>query len=260
MNPIVQRSVRAVLKRLPRRLNGLLVRSAVEFVPDGVREQCGLLDGWWSLRNAAANGLAPGAIVDVGACRGKWSRSAREIFPRARVLMIEANPECAAYLAEAVQAMPGSACERVLLGPREETEVPFYQMHEGSSVLPELSDAPRRCVSLEMRTLDRVVEAHALPGPLLLKLDVQGFELEVLKGGEATLARSEAVFMEVSLLPYNRDAPLFAAVVAQMARKGFVLYDLCSTRRRASDGALFQSDALFVRDDSPLRAPKPFFK
>ena len=56
------------------------------------------------------------------------------------------------------------------------------------------------------------------------------------------------------------DAPLFAAVVAQMAAQGFVLYDLCSTRRRAADGALFQSDVLFVREDSPLRSPKPFFR
>ena len=260
MHPIIQRSTQAVLKRLPRRFNGLLVRLARDQVPDSVREQCGLLDGAWSLRNAAANGLAPGAIVDVGACRGKWSLAARKIFPRAQVLMIEANPECKIYLAEAVRALPGAACELVLLGPRAAAAVPFYQMHEGSSVLPELSDVPRRCVALEMRTLDQVVEAHALPGPLLLKLDVQGFELEVLKGGGGTLARSAAVFMEVSFIPYNQDAPLFAAVVAQMAAQGFVLYDLCSTRRRAADGALFQSDVLFVREDSPLRSPKPFFR
>ena len=259
MHPIVQRSLRAVLARLPRRLNGLLVRAAKDFVPDNVREQAGLLDAGWSLRNAAKNGLAPGAIIDVGACQGNWSLAAREIFPGAKFLLIEANPECEAQLADTVRRLPGAAFERTLLGPCAATAVPFFQMHEGSSVLPELTNAPRRCVPLEMRTLDQVVGAHDLPGPWLLKLDVQGYELEVLKGGGETLARSEAVFLEVSFIPYNRDAPLFAEVVAWMRARGLVIYDLCSTRRRATDGALFQGDVLFVREDSALRATRPFY-
>jgi hypothetical protein len=93
----------------------------------------------------------------------------------------------------------------------------------------------------------------------LLKLDVQGFELEVLRGGRRTLELSEVVIMEVSLLPYNDGAPLFADVVAFMNEEGFVLFDFCGQLRRESDRVLFQTDVPFARRGSHLRAPRKFW-
>jgi hypothetical protein len=92
-----------------------------------------------------------------------------------------------------------------------------------------------------------------------MKLDVQGFELEVLKGGGRALALSEVVILEVALLPYNDGGPLFADVVAFMNKEGFLVFDFCGQFRRESDFALFQTDVAFVRRESSLRAPRRFW-
>jgi hypothetical protein len=110
-----------------------------------------------------------------------------------------------------------------------------------------------------MDTLDSLIDSAALQAPLLLKLDVQGFELEVLKGGRRTLKLSEVVIMEVSLLPYNDGAPSFADVVGFMNEEGFVAFDFCGQFRRESDHALFQTDVVFVRRESNLRAQRKFW-
>jgi hypothetical protein len=110
-----------------------------------------------------------------------------------------------------------------------------------------------------MDTLDNITAETSLRSPLLLKLDVQGFELEVLKGASQTLALSEIVIMEASLLPYNDGSPLFAEVIAFMNKEGFVAFDFCGQLRRESDCALFQTDVAFVRRESNLRAPRRFW-
>ena len=101
--------------------------------------------------------------------------------------------------------------------------------------------------------------AAGVRGPFLLKLDVQGYEIEVLKGGARALAEAEAFLLEVPLLQYNEGAPLFAEVVEFMKDAGFVAFDICGQVRRETDGALFQVDILFVPERSALRAHMAFW-
>jgi len=113
--------------------------------------------------------------------------------------------------------------------------------------------------SLPMKTLDSVVARRKMPGPILLKADVQGYELEVLRGANETLRNTEVILLEVSTLPYNIGAPLFSDVVAFVADRRFLIYDFCHLHRRQSDDTAFQVDVLFAREDSALRSEKRFF-
>jgi hypothetical protein len=125
-------------------------------------------------------------------------------------------------------------------------------MGTGSSVLSERTSADRNEVKLRMSTLDALV-AGDVQLPILLKLDVQGYELEVLRGARTVLSKAEVVILECSLIEYNDGAPLFAETVSFMKERGFVVYDFCGQMRRESDGALFQTDVIFTREDSALR-------
>jgi FkbM family methyltransferase len=179
--------------------------------------------------------------------------------------MFDGDPDNEAALINAVREI-GSRSKYflALLGPERKDAVAFYK-HDpeigttGSSILPELTSFAKEAVTLPMDTLDSVTDSADLRAPLLLKLDVQGFELEVLKGGRRTLGLSEVVIMEASLLPYNDGSPLFADVVAFMNDEGFVAFDFCGQHRRESDNALFQTDVAFARRDSSLRTQRKFW-
>jgi len=167
--------------------------------------------------------------------------------------MFDANPDNDRALRNTVRELRSRSEHFItLLGAVKNDAVTFYKLGTGSSVLPELSTVEREVVTLHMDTLDNKAESAALQVPLLLKLDVQGFELEVLAGGRRTLRLSEVVIMEVSLLPCNDGGPLFADVIAFMKEEGFVVFDFCGQHRREGDKVLVQTDVAFVRNDSRL--------
>lgn len=210
--------------------------------------------------NLKRNGFAPRTILDIGAYVGGWTEEVAGIFPDARVWMFEAQQDKKAAL-EAVAARVGPRVRvcNVLLGAARRDAVTYHLMETGSSVLSENTTMGRSSVSLPMTTLDDVAVGEASQSPIFLKLDVQGYELEVLKGGRSTLARSEVVLMEVSLLQYNEGAPLFRDVVDHMHQQGFVAYDVCGQSRRETDDALYQVDMVFTKPDSNLRAARKFW-
>jgi len=124
--------------------------------------------------------------------------------------------------------------------------------------MEELTTFEKEEITLPMRRLDDI-GVNEYQSPLMMKLDVQGFELEVLAGATETLKRTEVILSEVSLLPYNKGAPLMHEVIGYLAERDFLPYDICGGWRRESDGALAQTDIIFVRRDSDLRAHRKFW-
>jgi FkbM family methyltransferase len=237
-----------------------LMPQLLEFVPEYAKFRMRFPTLQGLLEHLKNNGFAPSAIVDVGAYVGDWSRTAAGVFPSAPLLMIDANPKNEEALQNAQREIGARSNYLVtLLGPEAKPSVRFYTLGTGSSVLPELTTYARGETTLPMNTLDSVAGAIARQAPILLKLDVQGFELEVLGGGESVLKQAEVVLLEAALLPYNEGAPLFQEVVRFMAEAGFAVYDFCGQSRRETDWALLQTDVVFARNDSPLRQRKKFW-
>jgi FkbM family methyltransferase len=230
-----------------------------EFFPD-ISYRCGLPSLSRSLNNLTAQGFLPLFIFDIGGYRGNWAREAAAIFPEARLLMVEANPQQELDLAATARELgPRAEYTLQLLGPELGEDVAFHQVTSGSSVFEEATTFPRTTIRLPMDTLDHLLEKHSWSPPLLLKLDVQGFELEILKGGSRALAAAEVVILETSLLEYNRGAPLLDDVICFMKRAGFLAYDICGQLRRESDAVLFQVDFVFCKERSQLRQHKKFW-
>ena len=136
-------------------------------------------------------------------------------------------------------------------------------MHVALTSSSLLRDAHNRDFPVEIfpqTTLDRTIrDFYAGRAPDLLKLDVQGFELQVLKGGEASLGGIRAILTEVSLLDLHEDVPLLHELTGWLGGRGFVAYDICGMTRRPLDQALWQADLIFVRKDDPLRRDKGYF-
>jgi FkbM family methyltransferase len=200
-------------------------------------------------------GLNVNTCLDIGAYEGEWTDMFRRIFPKARVLMIEPQRTKESILRAKAAASRGRVdFEMALLGAISKPEVIFFEMETGSSLLPELTGHARNAVGIPLTTLDDSVQKRwATANVDFIKLDTQGYELEIMKGGLKTLGRAKAVLTEASVQPFNEGAPRAAEVISFLKANGFELFDFCSQMRR-SDGVLWQTDLLFLREGTLVEA------
>jgi FkbM family methyltransferase len=103
-------------------------------------------------------------------------------------------------------------------------------------------------IEVDVRVLDDI---NTFDPPYLVKLDVEGAELDALKGGVRTLSQTDLVLAEVSILPRHRGEASLAEFVAFMDAQGFRLFDIPSMDQRGSGGTLVYIDAAFVRKADP---------
>jgi FkbM family methyltransferase len=122
----------------------------------------------------------------------------------------------------------------------------LYLEQENSSV----NGVPRTVAAVKLDTLR---EEHAPEPPFLLKIDVQGAELDVLTGAAHLLQQTDYVLLEVSFFEFFAGGPQFHDVIVFMKKHGFVAYDLSGLQYRPLDGALSQADVSFVREAGRLR-------
>lgn len=210
----------------------------------------------WSIQNLYNNGFRPNTILDIGAYEGEWTSMCIKIFKHAKFIMFEAQEAKQIKLDELKSDQIDYHIG--LLGPTVTDKAKFYVNETVSSALPEAAKTNQEYVEIPMYTIDEVLLKKGVANVDFIKLDVQGFELEVLKGASKTLETAEVVLMEVSLIEINKGAPLINEVMQFMSSRDFQCYDICSMVRRPLDKALWQTDLIFVKNNSQLISSKKY--
>ena len=198
-------------------------------------------------------GFQPSVIYDVGASNGCWSRNCLETFPAARYFCVEPQEEHAPALERLHRECPNVTYWQGCLGANTQKMI-FHADGDGSSLLPGHwgnSYGTQREVTVE--SLDWLIEQGVCPQPDLIKLDVQGYELEVLKGAAAALKNVSMIIAEASFFSFQEGMPLFHDVVGYLAEYGFVVADVLSLSVRPLDAAAAQTDILFLQETHPIR-------
>lgn len=210
-----------------------------------------------ALARLAGLGFTPEFVFDVGAYRGDFARVCLSLWPRARVVCFEPLEDQLPTLRTLASVTGRVDVIESLVGSTVLPAVPLHRAETASSILEEHSPNLFETRSYAMTTIDAVVaSSYSERSPDLLKIDVQGYELEVLKGAVKSLTGISAVLAEVNLLDIHRQVPLAHEVVNWLAERGFVAYDICGLVRRPLDDALWQADILFVPENSALREDK----
>jgi FkbM family methyltransferase len=231
---------------LPAGLRGWLREMALRTIPS-MRH----LDMGRRLSRLKKLGFMPESIVDVGAAQGHWAAMAARLWPRAAILGIEPNEGNIPFLEETKKQLPHFDYLRGLLG-REDKQVQYVDASDQTSLF-DVAAPGEKLGSAHMYTLDSLLQRLPRP-PQFIKLDVQGYELEVLSGGTEAMRTCDALLLEVSFISFFEGVPTVDQVVAFMRERGFHWYDVMGIYRRPYDDALAQLDVMFLRSDHPLRS------
>ena len=172
------------------------------------------------------------SVIDVGANRGQFALYARVRFPEARIYSLEPldeprrrmqtlfqDDERVQVMAKAAGETPGTATLHV--SGRDHSSSLLTMAERQTQLYPETAMVGDEDV--EVDTLDAMFAKVDLPGPILLKLDVQGCELSALKGAMALLTRVDTVLTEASFVPFYEGQALFDEVHACLTDAGFRL-------------------------------------
>lgn len=202
-------------------------------------------------------GLRPQTIIDVGAAYGGVTSTCFDVFPDSNFLMLEALTEYTAPLEAVRQRIPNAKIVWAAVG--KENGKTIFNVHKdlvGSSLYKETEgggvDGTERTVPVV--TLDWVCREEKTTGPYLIKIDVQGAELDVLRGAAEILPETECIFLEVSLFEFFKGGPQLFDVIFFMKECGFVCYDIFGFQYRLLDNALSQVDMVFVKEKGLFRS------
>jgi FkbM family methyltransferase len=194
----------------------------------------------WNLKDRE---YTPKRILDIGAHFGYWAKNSQIVFPEAEILSIEGNPECESYLKE---NNPNYLI--TLLGDKNEYKH-FYLPENnptctGGSYYKEQTPFYNNVITkkLSSRTLDSL----NLEPFNFIKIDVQGAELDIIKGGLKTILECDFLQLEVSLMRYNQNAPLVSNLVSYLYHLDFYIFDITSLLYY--DQKLNQTDLIFINN------------
>lgn len=208
------------------------------------------------LQQARNMGLAPATVIDVGAAYGTFSLQCYNIFPDARYILVEPLEEYKPFLETVNRTIP-KAQFIVATAHTEsgETNINVHSDLVGSSLYleEENSDVDGTPRTVRAVALDSLMKDCSAEPPYLIKIDVQGAELDVLLGSEEILGCTDYVFLEVSFFQFFQGGPQFYDIITFMKSRGFVAYDICGLQYRPLDNALSQADIAFVKESGLLR-------
>ncbi len=219
----------------------------------GDRDLFRLLDKPWLQRQNIRT------VLDVGANEGQFIKAARALFPAASIFAFEPNPRLTQPLQDLLSAGSANAVFQIACG-REPKIMPLHlaTFSPATSLLsPTSLQVPEfpaveteQTIDVKVERLDHVVEQHgSARKPYLLKIDVQGFELEVLDGAVRILPDVAAIVCEVNTALFYEGQASFEGISAFMRQHNFKLVDIGEPIRARETAEVLYFDVAFLNSD-----------
>jgi FkbM family methyltransferase len=204
----------------------------------------------------ANEGITPRTVVDVGANTGQFTMACMRRFRRPRIYAFEPVLEAFQSLCKAAKKFKEISAYNIAVGERDGV-VAFHVASDtqSSSILAQNGKLSAsfpgtgviRTVELEMKTLQTALRGVALEPPVLLKLDVQGYEAKVIGGAGSFLDNVDYIVAETSFSPLYEGETTFLSLVKLLRDHSFTFRRPVGILISPVDGTFLQIDALFCR-------------
>ena len=193
----------------------------------------------------------PDVIFDVGASNGKWSYLIQKIVPDAAYHLFEPLvdhvPSYTSIMQSNLEKSSKFTLHKYGLGENNEKKTMSIFSEGFSSTLlamPENEDLTK--MSVPVFKMDDAIKQFNLPQPQVIKADIQGYELAMLKGATNTLPQVDILLLETWVCRgYNQECPLLLEIMNWLARFNFYLWDYGDCFREEND-KLHTIDCVFV--------------
>lgn len=220
----------------------------------------------WKILEVIGPRETPHVVYDVGAHEGWFLHSWKDWCPQASIHAFEPAVEAYEKSRELYGGDPSLSFNNVAVGSRP--GMLDFNIFEGSRVSSSFLEpvdetwqaidyhtGPLTKRSVPVITLDDYTKERGIAAVYLVKVDVQGYELEVLGGATETLRVTDYVFVEAAIRPLYHGAPRFTQVHDWLDAHGFHL--IAMRAWHAGNLALVETDMLYRRNElMPPRDPK----
>ena len=195
-------------------------------------------------------------VLDVGANKGQFSLACRLVHRDVSITGFEPIPTEGAFFRAIHKSDPATTLVECALGEKEGSAILHVTGRADSSSLLPVGDLQAKLfpgteevttLQVQVRRLDDLSSYWSAGTSLLLKLDVQGFELSVLKGAANALRHCRYVYAECSHEILYEGQALYPEVERFLSLSGFAMVAYANEQRVG--GRLIQADYLFERTE-----------
>ncbi|MFM6006246.1 MAG: FkbM family methyltransferase, partial [Sphaerospermopsis kisseleviana] len=196
-------------------------------------------------------------IIDVGANEGQFAILMQRHFPDARILSFEPLEICQSKLSRVIANSPDSKIFKVAIGDEtgfclmnQSDFTPCSSLLSGSSLLGEDYDDATKITQIQVpiSRLDDCLQEENLDPEILVKFDVQGFEIPAIRGAIKTLEKASIVVIETCFFrKLYQQQPLFHEIYTLMHDLGFSFMGNAEQYTRKKDGRIVEADSIFEK-------------
>lgn len=189
------------------------------------------------------NKIEINTVYDVGAFQGDWTKLLKKTsLKNSKFYLFEANIENEIYLRNS-----GHKYFINVLSDKNKSVKFYSKVHEGDSYFPEKTNfydntfVPK---NLKAITLNEIQKKNQIPKPDFLKIDTQGSEIDILKGGNEILDNCKIILLECPIISYNTGAPTLSNYIEYLDKINYLPLEI--TEIHYLDKILVQVDIVFL--------------
>ena len=221
-----------------------------------LKSQGGIADLYIRLNKPWFYQLQIDTVLDIGGNIGLFSKTMRQMLPNAQIYAFEPLPDCYALMSARMKGdikYQGFNCG---LGETEEALLIQQNSHAPSSSFLQLGEkhkeafpftAETQQIKVPVKRLDDLASDLNLGKNLMIKVDVQGFEDKVLRGGLETFSKAKLLILELSYQELYKGQPLFNDIYQELMKLGFQFCGTMAQMPEPTSQELLDADCIFIK-------------